>query len=75
MKNLVFRYQKYFQIDKLFTEYEALFEGQTADMEAKAAYTAKLAEVAAIISYLMQPMSPQYNVRKSSREPCVSRHG
>lgn len=68
MKNLVLRYQKYFQIDRLFIEYVALFEGQTADMEAKTTYSAKLAEIAAIISYLMQPMSPQYKVRKSSRK-------
>ena len=68
MKKMVFRYQKYFQIDRLFTEYETLFESHTADQEAKAIFSAKLTEMAAIISYLMQPMSPQYNVRKSSRE-------
>ncbi|MDY0078364.1 MAG: carboxypeptidase-like regulatory domain-containing protein [Bacteroidales bacterium] len=68
MRNMVLRYQKYFQIDKLFVQYEALFEGNTADQEAKAAYAAKLTEIATIISYLMQPMSPQYKVRKSSRE-------
>lgn len=68
MIKMVLRYQKYAQIDKLFTEHETLFESSTADQEAKVLFSAKLTETAAIISYLMQPMSPQYNVRKSSRE-------
>lgn len=68
MKDKILRYQKYLQINRLFDEYEALFESNTADQEAKAIFSAKLTETAAIISYLMQPMKPQYHVRKSRRE-------